>query len=149
MGTTVAAVAVVEEGSLQSVAVVHVGDSRAYLLHDGELRRTTEDHSVVADRVQAGELTEEEARTDPQRSILTRALGIGPFVEVDLAQVRCAPGDLILLCTDGLFTEVDDAGIFSVLTSGAGPASAAQRLVRLAVDAGGRDNASVVVVAVT
>ena len=100
MGTTVTAAYLDED----SVALAHVGDSRAYLLRDGELTRLTEDHSLVEELLRGGKLTEEEALEHPQRSVITRALGIEPIVEIDTWTYPLRPGDVVLLCSDGLTT---------------------------------------------
>ncbi len=141
MGTTICAVGLVG-GDL---AVANVGDSRTYLARDGSLVQLTEDHSVSADLVRRGEITEAEGLAHPQRAILTRALGVGPEVDVDSTTRPVAPGDRLLLCTDGLFTEVSGAQIAATLTGGGGVQETADRLVELALAAGGRDNVSVVV----
>lgn len=146
MGTTIAALGLVSGDGPDHLAIVHVGDSRAYLLRQGRLERLTADHSVVADRVRSGEITEQEARLDPQRSLLTRALGIGPDVEADTGEVAAAVGDRFLLCTDGLVNELDEAEIAEVLSSFGEPANAAGELVGRAVAHGGHDNTSAVVV---
>jgi len=145
MGTTIAAVARVRDEGRERLAVVNVGDSRAYLFHDAHLTRLTSDHSLVAELVRSGELTEEDAREHPQRNILTRAVGVGPEVEPAVAVAEPAPGDRLLLCSDGLFNELADDEITSVLASVPDPALAADELVRLAKDHGGADNITVVV----
>jgi PPM family protein phosphatase len=142
MGTTLCAVGLTRDGRL---AVVNVGDSRAYLLRDGELQRLTDDHSVVADLVRRGELTESEARHHPHRSVLTRAVGVGPTVEVDTAAWPAGPGDRVLLCTDGLTNEVRQDQIVSVLETTDDLAGVADALVELALANGGNDNVAVVV----
>jgi serine/threonine protein phosphatase PrpC/DNA-binding transcriptional MerR regulator len=144
MGTTLTAAAVLPDAS--GLAVVNVGDSRAYLLRDGELRRVTRDHSMVQDLVDAGELTDEEARTHPQRPILTRVLGMGPAIEPDLFHLPIRDGDRVLLCTDGVVAELDDDAIGAVLAAGDEPGRTASELVREATAHGGQDNASAVVV---
>ena len=118
---------------------------RSYLFHDAHLTRLTSDHSLVAELVRSGELTEEDAREHPQRNILTRAVGVGPEVEPAVAVAEPAPGDRLLLCSDGLFNELADDEITSVLASVPDPALAADELVRLAKDHGGADNITVVV----
>ena len=145
MGTTIAAVARVRDEGRERLAVVNVGDSRAYLFHDGRLTRLTSDHSLVAELVRSGELTEEAAREHPQRNILTRAVGVGPEVEPAVAVAEPAPGDRLLLCSDGLFNELADDEITPVLASVPDPALAADELVRRAKDHGGADNITVVV----
>lgn len=142
MGTTLTAAMV--DGTY--VAVAHVGDSRAYLLHDGNLRRITEDHSMVADLVRQGTITEEEARFHPQRSVITRALGSDPDMVADVYEVRAASGDRLLLATDGLTGMLPDDYIAELLSQERDPASAAEKLVEAANRAGGYDNITVVVV---
>ena len=143
MGSTVAAVAVVSEDRL---AAVNVGDSRVYRFSDGALHRLTRDHTLVEELVSAGELSAQQARGHPDRSILTRILGIGPDVEPDLVDVSYAAGDRLLLCTDGLFNELEDGEISEVLSGVPGAEAAAEELVRRATDGGASDNVSVVVV---
>lgn len=148
MGTTLTAVALVEGDREEDdlLAVVNVGDSRAYLLRDGELEQLTEDHSVPEELRRAGRLSDAEAASHPQRNVLTRALGIDPHVEVDCFQVTPYRGDRLVLSSDGLYNEVDDAEIAAVLRRVADPEKAAQELVRMAKDHGGNDNITVVVV---
>jgi serine/threonine protein phosphatase PrpC len=140
MGTTLVA-AVIRDNRL---IVANVGDSRAYLFRDGELRQITRDHSWVAEALAAGLITEEQARTHAYRNLITRALGQRPEVKVDLIQERLRPGDLLLLCSDGLTNEVDDARIAHVLSQGS-PVESVRSLVILANRGGGRDNISAVV----
>ena len=148
MGTTLTAVALVEdedEGG-QVLAVANVGDSRVYLLRDGELAQVTDDHSVPEELLRAGRLTPEEAAQHPQRNVLTRALGIEPDVEVDCFPIIPYRGDRLVLASDGLFNEVDHDDIASVARRQADPEAAAAELVRMARDGGGSDNITVVVV---
>lgn len=144
MGTTFTAVVPLEG---PSVLVGHVGDSRAYLIHEGMIRRLTRDHSLVEDLVREGQLTEEQAESHPQRSIITRALGIEPDVDVDLYTVTVAAGDRILICSDGLSDMLSDQEI--VAAAHGDGRSAANRLVDAANEAGGTDNITVVVLDVT
>ena len=146
MGTTLTAATLVTGGT---VLVGHVGDSRAYLLHDGELRQVTVDHSLVEELVREGRLTADEAAVHPQRSIITRALGVDASVEVDVYPVELAPGDRLLLCSDGLTGMVQTETIAATLRREEDPARAAAALVDAANVAGGEDNITVVVVAVT
>ncbi|HEX9693974.1 MAG TPA: Stp1/IreP family PP2C-type Ser/Thr phosphatase, partial [Actinomycetota bacterium] len=141
MGTTLTAALV--EGD--RVRVAHVGDSRAYLLRDGNLRLLTEDHTLVHRMVTEGEISQEEAETHPQRSVLTRALGVETVVDVDDDTVQVRPGDRLLLCTDGLTSMVSEQAIEEVLRAVPDPQEAAQRLVRIANEGGGADNTTVVV----
>lgn len=142
MGTTMTAALV--EGSF--IAVAHVGDSRAYLYHGGVLERITQDHSLVGDMIRQGTLTEEEARFHPNRSVITRALGSDPNMLADTYEVDAEPGDLLLLCSDGLTGMLDDAHITDILGSYRDPTVIARVLVDTANTAGGHDNVSVVVV---
>lgn len=146
MGTTVVALAVVEHDDDEVLAIANVGDSRCYRYADNELDQVTTDHSLVADLVREGSLSPEEAAVHPQRNIVTRVLGVYDTVPVDVFAVDPRPGDRYVLCSDGLFNEVPEAGIVSVLRRLAHPGDAADELVRLAVDSGGRDNVTVVVV---
>lgn len=143
MGTTVTAAHVGEH----DVAVAHVGDSRAYRWRGGELERLTEDHSLVEELRRQGKLTAEEAEEHPQRSIITRALGPEPEVEVDTASWRAQAGDLYLLCSDGLTSMISEPQVAEVLGASAPEEaleSVARRLVAAANEAGGRDNITVV-----
>lgn len=142
MGTTLTAVMI--DGT--RLAVAHVGDSRAYLLHFGELQQLTADHSMVADLVRSGQLTLEESRVHPNRSVITRALGSDPNMIADTFEVQAAPGDRLLLGTDGLTSGVRDEEIARVLAEAATPADAVNELIDAALDAGGQDNITVVVV---
>jgi PPM family protein phosphatase len=145
MGTTVTAALLAGE----HVAVGHVGDSRAYRVRDGSLEQLTDDHSLVADLVRSGRLSPEEAELHPQRSVITRALGTDPAVEVDSFSVEARPGDVFLLCSDGLTTMIDDATVLESLSSSADLATAARALVSAANRGGGEDNVTVVLFAVS
>jgi protein phosphatase len=145
MGTTIAAVALVAEGPHKALAVANVGDSRAYLLQDGRLTRLTSDHSLVAELVRAGEISEDEARVHPRRNILTRVLGIEPDVEPYVGRADPVRGDRLLLCSDGLFNELDEAQIAALLAEVADPTDAATRLVDEAKLHGGADNITALV----
>lgn len=146
MGTTMAAAALVGSGDNEVMAIANVGDSRVYLLRDGELSQITEDHSLVQDYVRSGQLTAAEAANHPQRNILTRVLGQAPDVEVDTFEVTPLRGDRFLLASDGLFGEVADETTASVLRRFEDPTDAAKELVRLARAHGGGDNITVVLV---
>jgi PPM family protein phosphatase len=146
MGTTVVALAVVDHEATEVLAIANVGDSRCYRYADGELDQVTTDHSLVAEMVREGSLSPEEAAVHPQRNIVTRVLGVHDDVPVDIFAVDPYPGDRYLLCSDGLFNEVPEEGIASVLRSVADPNQAAAELVHLAIDGGGRDNITVVLV---
>ena len=146
MGTTLTALALVQEDGEEQLALINVGDSRAYMLQQGELIQLTEDHSLVEELVRDGKLTPAEAQVHPQRSIITRALGMEPAIEVDSWEIIPYTGDRILLCSDGLTNELSDERIASTLRQIANPQEAAHDLVRQARAAGGSDNITVVVV---
>jgi len=142
MGATLAAAWINEE----KLSVVHVGDSRIYLLRSGVLQQLTSDHSLVAEQVRRGILTAAEAEHSELQSVLLRALGTQPDVEVDAEEHILFPGDILLLCTDGLTRMVADKEIAALLRSESDSARAAEKLVALANENGGADNVTVVVV---
>lgn len=146
MGTTLVAMALVEASGRDAIGVVNVGDSRLYLLSDGDLAQITEDHSLVATMERQGRLTAAEAAVHPQRNILTRALGIDGTVLVDSWEILPVIGDRYLICSDGLFNEVDENRIAATLRRLADPNEACRELIRLANEGGGRDNITCVVV---
>ena len=141
MGTTMT-VALVED---DTVVFGHVGDSRAYLIRDGKLEQLTEDHSLVAELVRSGKLSPEEAETHPQRSVITRALGTDPDVDVDTFSIPTQPGDLFMLCSDGLTSMVEDEEILKTVEKHSDNLQAATKaLIRAANKGGGEDNITVV-----
>lgn len=141
MGTTIT-VALVEDGV---VTIGHVGDSRAYLIRDGRLDQLTDDHTLVAELVRSGKLSPAEAEAHPQRSVITRALGTDPDVDVDTFPVETKPGDLFMLCSDGLTSMVGDEAIEDVVEQYRADLDAvAKRLVARANKSGGEDNITVV-----
>jgi len=141
MGTTIT-VALFEDGI---VSIGHVGDSRAYLLRDRKVDQLTEDHSLVAELVRTGRLSPEEAETHPQRSVITRALGTDPDVDVDVFSVEAKPGDLFLICSDGLTAMVDDATILDTVEGRRDDLDGvAKELIAAANRSGGEDNITVV-----
>jgi PPM family protein phosphatase len=142
MGTTTTAALVDLDG--EEVAIGHVGDSRAYRLRAGKLEQLTRDHSLVEEMRRKGQLTDAQAEDHPQRSIITRALGPEPEVEVDLQTVPAQAGDVFLICSDGLTTMLDDEKIARVLSRATSLQSAVRALVDEANRAGGRDNITVV-----
>ena len=140
MGTTLT-LALVEEGH---VSLGHVGDSRAYLLREGALDQITDDHSLVAELTRAGKLSEEEAESHPQRSVITRALGTDRDVDVDAFTVETQDGDVFMLCSDGLTSMVDDETIQRILQKRrSNLKKGAQDLVKAANRGGGEDNITV------
>jgi PPM family protein phosphatase len=140
MGTTLTA-AYVDDAH---VAIAHVGDSRAYLFRDGTLQRLTQDHSLVDELVRRGKLTEEQAAEHPQRSIITRALGPEPDVEVDTWTYPVRAGDVVLLCSDGLTSMISEERVREILATHDNLDEAADALINEANEAGGRDNITVV-----
>jgi serine/threonine protein phosphatase PrpC len=142
MGTTVTAAAVAGGSFLQ---LAHVGDSRAYLLRDGTLGQLTTDHTVVGELVRRGRLTPRQAATHPERSILTRAVGLDPRIPVDAPDpLELQPGDQVLLCSDGLTEAVDDDRIAELLAADGDGNAACRALIDTANAAGGPDNITVV-----
>jgi serine/threonine protein phosphatase PrpC len=141
MGTTITAT-IAGQGAIR---IAHVGDSRAYLLRDATLRRLTEDHTLVQRMVKEGRLTEEEASVHPQRSVVTRAIGVDERVQVDEGALEVHDGDRVLLCTDGLTGMLSEKEIQSTLESAPGPQAAADALVAAANRAGGLDNITAIV----
>ena len=141
MGTTLT-VAAVEDGV---VSIGHVGDSRAYLVRDGSLEQLTEDHSLVGELMRTGKLSAEEAETHPQRSMITRALGTDPNVDVDIFSVEPRDGDLFLLCSDGLTSMVDDREILRLVGEKRGDLDdLVKALIKAANKGGGEDNITVI-----
>jgi PPM family protein phosphatase len=140
MGTTLTGALV----SGDEVSIVHVGDSRAYLFRDGELRQLTRDHSLVEELRRGGQLTSEEAEEHPQRSIITRALGPDPDVQLDVHTHQARPQDVFLLCSDGLTSMVREERLRAILLESESLQEAVDRCVREANQAGGRDNITVV-----
>lgn len=141
MGTTLTAALVGRD----EVSFGHVGDSRAYRYRDGELTQLTADHSLVEELRRQGKLTEDQAADHPQRSVITRALGPEPHVQVDTMTVRARDGDVFVLCSDGLTTMLPDGELAALLADSEDLDSAARGLVRAANERGGRDNITVVI----
>ena len=141
MGTTLTAA--VLEG--ERLVIAQVGDSRAYLLHQGRLQQLTRDHSLMADMIEAGQLTEAEARVHPNRSVITRAIGSDPHMQPDIYELNVETGDRILLCSDGVTTMLEDPQIARIMGSSETAQECADNLVAAALDAGGYDNATAVV----
>lgn len=141
MGTTLTAAMLERE----RLVIAQVGDSRAYLFHQGKLQQITRDHSLMADMIEAGQLTPEEARYHPNRSVITRALGSSPLTKPDLYEIDVEAGDRLLLCSDGLTGMVFDEEIESILARTRDPQRCAALLVNEAIAAGGHDNVTVIV----
>ncbi len=141
MGTTLTAA--ILEG--ERLVIAQVGDSRAYLLHQGRLQQLTRDHSLMADMIEAGQLTEAEARVHPNRSVITRAIGSDPHMQPDIYELNVETGDRILLCSDGITTMLEDPQIARIMGSSETAQECADNLVAAALDAGGYDNATAVI----
>ena len=140
MGTTFTAVLV--EGGLH---LGHVGDSRAYIWREGQLRPMTRDHSLVERMVDEGQISPRDARTHPQRNVILRALGVAQVLEIDLDTVDAVPGDRLLLCSDGLSGLLEDEEIESIISGETEPEESCRRLVDAANERGGTDNITVIV----
>lgn len=140
MGTTVVA-ATVKEGYLY---VANVGDSRLYVI-DRKIEQITRDHSLVEEMIRIGELQRKDARSHPDRNVITRAIGVRSPVRIDFFDVKLEDGDIILLCSDGLTTMVEDEDIRQIVKKSSSPKEAAQKLVNEANKNGGKDNISVVI----
>ena len=145
MGTTLTACMLENE----RLVIAQVGDSRAYLLHHGKLQQLTRDHSLMADMIEAGQLTPEEARHHPQRSVITRALGSDPNTRPDMYEINVETGDRLLVCSDGLSSMIEDEQIEAVMRRVPDPQRCASQLVNEAIAAGGHDNVTVIVSNVT
>ena len=143
MGTTCTLVAIRGD----QLFLAHIGDSRAYLLRDGELHQVSKDHSWVEDAVDQGVITREQARVHPNRNVITRAIGLDQQPQIDTSVMPLADGDLLLLCSDGLNSMIPDEDIHRILTS-SDPEDVCQALIDAANDQGGHDNTTVVVATV-
>ncbi len=142
MGSTIVA------GMLQNpvLSIAHVGDSRIYLLRQGQIQQLTEDHSLVMEQVRRGLLTREEAEKSDMQNIIVRALGAEEQVKVDLDEVYVMPGDHLIFCSDGLTKMIPDDGIAQVTSEASSTRQACDRLVEIANENGGEDNVTVIVV---
>lgn len=142
MGTTLVAALILGHEYIAA----NVGDSRMYQYHDKTLDTVTTDHSLVEQLVLAGAITKDEARVHPQRNIITRAMGVSPKVDVDLFERVWNPGDILVICSDGLHGSVEDEDMISVLSSNRSLESMCDLLVQLALDNGGTDNITVILI---
>ncbi len=132
-----------------SLYLAQVGDSRAYLTRDGVVTQLTEDHTLVNEMVQRGEIDDELARIHPLRHVITRALGTFETVEPDLSTMAVQPGDMLLLCSDGLSSKLNKAAIAAVISTAKGPKNIVNKLIKAALEAGGEDNITVVFIEFT
>jgi PPM family protein phosphatase len=146
MGTTITGLALLETAGGDHLMVFNVGDSRVYRLSGGRLEQLTVDHSEVQELVNAGVITRDQARIHPRRNIVTRALGTIPPSRIDYWMLPATAGDRYMACSDGLYSEVPDEHIGSLLANGGSPQSTADALVSAAEVAGGHDNITVIVV---
>jgi serine/threonine protein phosphatase PrpC len=144
MGTTVVSACITG----QVLSLAHVGDSRMYLVRGGRILPMTADHSLVAEEVRQGLLTEEEAERASHKHTLTRAVGVEPTVDVELAETRVMSGDTVLLCSDGLTCDVKLDDILAIVRAQEAPHAIAEQLIKLAKAAGGHDNTTVIVLAI-
>ena len=142
MGTTLVAALILGHDYIAA----NVGDSRMYQFHDKKLDTVTTDHSLVEQLVLAGAITKDEARVHPQRNIITRAMGVSPVVDVDLFERVWSAGDILVICSDGLHGAVEEEDIISVLSSGRSLDSMCDVLIQLALDNGGTDNITVILI---
>ena len=142
MGTTLVAVLIIGK----TVYTVNIGDSRMYILHGDSIEQITHDHSYVEELVDAGEITADEARVHPSRSVITRALGSDPDMYADHFTIDVSAGDRVILCSDGLSSMIEDSQIEAIAVSSATPQAAVDNLVAAALQEGGHDNVTVVVV---
>jgi protein phosphatase len=142
MGTTLTAAVIEKDTAL----IAQIGDSRAYIMQNSVLRQATRDHSLIEELLASGQITEEEALIHPNRSVITRALGLDSSVQADTYELRLHEGDRLLLCSDGLNGMLDDESIESILLDNPDPQTAADALVEAANDAGGFDNVTVIVI---
>ena len=142
MGTTLTC-AIIENNK---ISIAHVGDSRAYLMSSGNLNQITHDHSFVADLISSGQITEAEARYHPKRSLITRALGSDPEMFADKYNIEATDGDRLLLCSDGLYSMIEDSQISDIMLKNPDPQKCADKLIDYAIAAGGSDNITVIVV---
>lgn len=145
MGTTAVGIS----GALDGLYVAHVGDSRCYRYHDGKIEAITEDHSLLNDFRRSLHLTPEEERNFPHKNIIVRALGMKATVDVDMQKLTAVPGDIFLLCSDGLTGELEDDVLEKVLSEVPDLDEACQRLVQMANENGGRDNVTVILARIT
>lgn len=142
MGTTLTAMILKDNKFL----IGHIGDSQAYLLRRGKLRKLTQDHSLIAEMVKAGQISPQEAENHPLRSVLTRALGVEPEIEIDLITGKNQAGDKMFLCTDGLNTMLSDSQIREIIAKPLHPKTLCRRLIEAANAQGGQDNITVILV---
>lgn len=146
MGTTLCAIAMVQQDDSRAWCLVNVGDSRVYRYQGGALTQLTIDHNFVAEMIAAGDLTVEQAADHPRRNTLTRAIGVEPEVRIDDWLLELTGNDRFLLCTDGVTNELDEGDIAELLNIDEHPSDVARALVRQANDRGGRDNSTALVV---
>ena len=142
MGTTMVVATIFDH----HMCVGNVGDSRLYVYREGQLQQITQDHSVVGEMVRKGEMPKEQARNHPKRNLITRAVGAEKEIRVDFFDETLADGDLVLMCTDGLTSMVEEKQIEEVLASAVSLQEKANRLVELANDNGGRDNITIIII---
>ncbi|MBF0319411.1 MAG: Stp1/IreP family PP2C-type Ser/Thr phosphatase [Nitrospirae bacterium] len=141
MATTIVAAAI----SGDRLSIAHAGDSRLYLIRGNTIEQLTDDHSLIAEQIRKGMMTKEEAHEVGMRNVITQSLGYNPDIEVDLDEMTVYGGDVLLLCSDGLYTMVPDTAILHTVKSSSDPKQVCARLIDLANKKGGRDNITVIV----
>lgn len=141
MGATIVAVQI----GKYDFSVAHVGDSRLYWIHNGQIQQLTNDHSLVMEQVRQGLITLEEAKVSKYKNILLRVLGQGETVEIDIDEMPLSDGDYLLICSDGLYNMVDDETLLKTVLELKDPAPACDKLIKLANEAGGKDNITVII----
>lgn len=142
MGTTIVACVIL----LSKAFIANIGDSRAYLIRGGSIYQVTKDHSLVSEMLDRGQISSEEARVHPQKNIITRALGTDETVEIDFYMIDLIPDDILLLCSDGLTTVLEDAEILEIITSSTHYEEALNQLVNKVNELGGPDNISIIII---
>lgn len=142
MGTTIVSTALLNE----KFVLVHVGDSRAYLIHEDQLRQLTDDHSLVNELLKSGEITAEMAAVHPQKNVLTRSVGIAGTIKADISEHECQSNDYLLLCSDGLTNMVSEEAILTIVASDQSLEDKTKQLINAANEAGGADNITVLLI---
>lgn len=142
MGTTIVSTALLNE----KFVLAHVGDSRAYLIHEDQLRQLTDDHSLVNELLKSGEITAEMAAVHPQKNVLTRSVGIAGTIKTDISEHECQSNDYLLLCSDGLTNMVSEEAILTIVASDQSLEDKTKQLINAANEAGGADNITVLLI---
>lgn len=142
MGTTITLAYIFED----SILIGHVGDSRAYIIGDKDIKQITEDHSYINELLKNGTITLEESRVHPKKNMITRAVGTSSIVEVDLTELKYKKGDILLLCSDGIYNMIEESEIYEVFNRGLGMQKSCEVLIDMANEKGGLDNSTIVAI---